>query len=109
MFNFPPINHFTFCSVKFHSKTLSHFFFHKKFSACSAQNCSGFSTARLYSDWYCSKEVMRFMTEANLQIALNDLLLLSIFYCESNHYTFSFANCCLFSRPGEDIWTNKEL
>src|ERR1051326_8676573 len=58
MFNFPPMNHFTFGSVKFHSKTLSHFFFHKKFSACSAQNCSGFATARLYSDWYCSKEVI---------------------------------------------------
>ena len=59
MFNFPPMNHFTLGSVKFHSKVLSHFFFQTNCSACVAQKASGFSTERLYSSWYCSKEVIR--------------------------------------------------
>src|SRR5205809_4166982 len=56
MFSFAPLNHSIFGSVKFQSNTLSHFFFHKKFSATSAQNFSGASTLSLYFSWYSSND-----------------------------------------------------
>ena len=51
------MNHFIFGSLKFHSSTLSHFFFHKKLEATSAQKPSGSSTLFLYALLYSSNEV----------------------------------------------------
>src|ERR1035437_845494 len=71
MLSFPPMNYFPFGSVKFHSRTLSHFFLQTNSPACSAQNCSGLSTLFLYSARYCSKEVIRLIErnyESNLKL-----------------------------------------
>src|SRR5258705_4863858 len=54
MFSFPPSNHCTLGSLKFHSSTLSHFFFHKKSSATEAQNFSGCDTLSPYACLYSS-------------------------------------------------------
>src|SRR5437899_13071295 len=44
IFSRAPSNHFTEGSLKFHSSTLSHFFFHEKCSATDDQKPAGSST-----------------------------------------------------------------